>query len=133
MNSIRFSIFAALVLALISGGNLLASESAPGDDTHALAGIGIVAGGDSGKGASLHDHLVVVRVLDNGPAAKIGIKAGDEIIEIDGAKVAGMSVRSAVQNHLRGPLGSVVKVTIVRPGEPKRLSFDMVRDIVPAG
>jgi C-terminal processing protease CtpA/Prc len=127
----------ALVIGLAGLGRFAFAELAtPGDSTHALAGIGIVAKADvplngSARGPRLRDHLIIGRILDNGPADRAHLRAGDEIVEIDGIRLAGMHFIEAVADHLRGPLGSVVKVTIVRPGQPGRLSFDLVRDIVP--
>jgi C-terminal processing protease CtpA/Prc len=88
--------------------------------------------GNTLRGAvTLHrDHLVVRQVLDRSPAKKKGLQPGDEIVEIDGAKLAGMNFKEAVENHLRGPLGAPVQL-VVRRGSQK-ITFDIVRDIVPA-
>jgi C-terminal processing protease CtpA/Prc len=128
----RFGLLLGLALAFILGGNAQASDYSPGDEGHGVAGIGIVAASDGAGGSSqMRDHIVVRQVITGGPASKAGIKAGDEIVEIDGARMAGKGFHDAVAHLLRGPLGSVVKITIVRPGEAQHLVFDLVRDVVP--
>lgn len=63
------------------------------------------------------DSLTVLRVVENGPAQKSGIKAGDRIVEIEGVPMVGdFSVTAPIIETLRGPSGSVVKVGIVRRG-----------------
>jgi len=110
---------------------LRASESAPGDETHAIAGIGAVLSPDvKGNGHQrLHDHVTIREVEPNGPALKNALRPGDEIVEVDGAKLAGMRFADAVNDHIRGPLGSPTKLVIVRDG--KRMTVVLVRDIVP--
>lgn len=132
MNIIRFWLLSILLVCLGAGG-LYGSDLAPGDEQHSIAGIGIVAGADTpGKGKqTLRDHLVVRQVLLRSPALKAGMVVGDEIVEIDGARLAGMSFADAVHNHLRGPLGSPVKLKVVRAGQSKPLDCVIVRDIVP--
>jgi C-terminal processing protease CtpA/Prc len=121
-----------MAFALALGGKLYGSETAPGEDTHGVAGIGIVAASDgASSGSRIQDHIVVSRVLPGGPAARAKLQAGDEIVEIDGKKVAGMGLHHAVSTLLRGPLGSVVKITVVRPGDTERHAYDLVRDVVP--
>jgi C-terminal processing protease CtpA/Prc len=120
---------AALIYCFVLSLTALASEATPGDETHALAGIGVVAVGD-GAGSMLRDHILIKKVIAKGPADKAGLLAGDEIVKIDDTPVAGMSLHNAVQNHLRGPLGSVVKVTVMRAGAG-RMTVDIVRDVVP--
>ena len=121
--------FPSLLAFLFLSGLLSASPSS-GDETHGIAGIGIVAASDAHGSKNLRDHLVVRQVLDRSPAKKKGLQAGDEIVEIDGARLAGMNFKEAVENHLRGPLGAPVQL-IVRRGSQK-ITFDIVRDIVPA-
>ena len=110
---------------------LCASESAPGDETHAIAGIGAVIAPDvKGNGHQhLKDHVIIHEIEPDSPAAKNDLRIGDEIVEVDGARLAGMKFSSAVNDHIRGPLGSPVQLVIVRGG--KRMTVTLVRDIVP--
>jgi C-terminal processing protease CtpA/Prc len=130
MTTLRLCSLLALVFALGLYGKAFASDS-PGNEEHGVAGIGAHCGMDV-KGADvIHEFILVLSVVEHSPAEKAGIKAGDEIIEIDGTKVAGMTLKDAVRHHLRGPLGSVVQVTIKRPGEADLRKFDIVRQPVP--
>lgn len=67
--------------------------------------------------------------FDGTPAAKAGIREGDQIIEVDGKSTLKMSL-SEVAERLRGKPGTVVEVTIRRAGEPKPLKFRLVRDVI---
>ena len=62
----------------------------------------------------LHDHVTIHEIEPNSPALKNALKVGDEIVEVDGAKLAGMPFSSAVNDHIRGPLGSPVKLIVLR-------------------
>ena len=130
MTTFRFCTLFALVFVLGLYGKAFASDS-PGNEEHGVAGIGVHAGVDAKGSEEIQKFIVVLSVVDHSPAKKAGIKAGDEILEIDGTKVAGMNFKDAVRNHLRGPLGSVVQVTIKRPGEADLRKFDIVRQPVP--
>jgi len=67
--------------------------------------------------------------FDGTPAAKAGIREGDQIIEVDGKSTLGMSL-SEVAQRLRGKPGTVVRVKIHRAGENKPLEFRLVRDVI---
>ncbi len=71
----------------------------------------------------------VVAPTDETPAARAGIKAGDYITHIDDALIFGSSLNDAV-DRMRGDPGSSIKLTIVRPGEQKPLSFTLVREVI---
>jgi len=129
MTTFRFCALLVVVFALGLYGNAFASDS-PGNEEHGVAGIGVHAGVDVKGSDDIQEFIIVLSVVDHSPAKKAGIKAGDEILEIDGTKVAGMNFKDAVRNHLRGPLGSVVQVTIKRPGEADLRKFDIVRQPV---
>jgi len=68
--------------------------------------------------------LTVISPLKGTPAETAGIKAGDQIIKIDGTSTQGMSADDAVA-LIRGPVGSIVTVSIVRSGSP--LTFKLTR------
>ena len=75
------------------------------------------------------DTLLVISTIENGPADKVGILAGDQIIAIDGENIAGVGLKNSdVRAKLLGEKGSKVKVTILRDKESKPLEFTLVRD-----
>ena len=71
----------------------------------------------------------VISPIDNTPASKAGIKAGDYIIKIDGVQVQGKSLMEAV-DLMRGPVGSGIEITIRRRGVKKALIFNITREII---
>ncbi len=73
----------------------------------------------------------VVHVIADTPAARAGIRKHDRITHIDGAPTRSMEKKQVVDT-LRGPVKSRVAVTVVRPGEPESLRFELQRaHIVP--
>ena len=87
-----------------------------------FGGLGIEVGMESGV-------VKVISPIDETPASKAGIKAGDYIIKIDGVQVQGKSLSEAV-DLMRGPVGSSISLTIRRIGQKKALNFDIVREII---
>jgi len=71
----------------------------------------------------------VISPIDDTPASKAGIKAGDYIIKINNIQVQGKSLSEAV-DLMRGPVGSPIELTIRRRGEKKALTFNIVREII---
>ncbi|MCY4007174.1 MAG: S41 family peptidase [Rhodobacteraceae bacterium] len=71
----------------------------------------------------------VVSPIDDTPAARAGIEAGDYIIEIDGETVLGMMLDEAVKK-MRGPVGSEIVLTVEREGESAPLEIVIERDII---
>lgn len=71
----------------------------------------------------------VVSPIDDTPAAKAGIQAGDLIVKIDDLPVKGMSLTEAVQK-MRGEPGSKISLTVLREGADKPLVMDMKRAII---
>jgi len=76
-----------------------------------------------------NDLLTVITPIEGSPAAKAGIKPGDQIIAIDGKSTQGLSVDEAVKS-LRGPKGSAVKITIQSQGDKNPREVVLVRDII---
>jgi len=74
----------------------------------------------------INDKITVIDVIKNSPSEKAGLKSRDKIIKIDGKNAIGFSIDD-VQNHLRGPAESSVKVHIERPGEDKLLEIKITR------
>lgn len=77
----------------------------------------------------VHDTLVVVNPIADGPSIAVGIQAGDRIIEIDDSTSIGIS-RENVPKKLRGTKGSKVKLKIQRPSTNEMLDFVVIRDQV---
>ena len=71
----------------------------------------------------------VISPIDDTPASKAGIKAGDYIVKIEDTQVQGKSLSEAV-DLMRGPVGSSIKLTVRRIGEKKALTFNIVREII---
>ncbi len=71
----------------------------------------------------------VVSPTDDSPAARAGIKSGDYITHIDDQLIVGSGLNSAV-DRMRGKPGTRIKLTVVRPGEEKSLSFTLTREII---
>ncbi len=78
------------------------------------------------------DTIHVVSPLSGGPSQKLGIRAGDKIIKVDGENVAGIGMTNQkVVEMLRGPGGSEVTVSIKRDGENELIDFIIERDVIP--
>lgn len=73
------------------------------------------------------DKIVVVAPIDDTPAARAGIKAGDELVGIDGESTQGMDVGRAMQK-MRGPAGGRVLLTIMRQGFSAPREIAVIRD-----
>ena len=71
----------------------------------------------------------VITPIDDTPAAKAGIKAGDYIIKINGEQVQGKTLMEAV-NLMRGPKNSSIEITVRRIGKKKSLNFNIIREII---
>lgn len=73
--------------------------------------------------------IKVISPIDDTPAYKAGIKAGDLIIRINNKLVKDMTLRDAI-NLIRGEPGSKVNLVVVRSGEKKPLQFNVTREII---
>jgi carboxyl-terminal processing protease len=77
------------------------------------------------------DSLTVVRVMENGPSAKAGLKAGDRIIKADSVNLSGEKLNSLlVVQTLKGEAGSTVDLTIFRASEGQERIMSVQRDDV---
>lgn len=90
------------------------------DTAGEFGGLGIEVGFED-------ERLVVVRPLDDSPAARAGILTGDRILSIDGVSTEGMGLGDAVRK-MRGPPGSKLPLTIHRDGFLKPLELVLLRD-----
>lgn len=87
-----------------------------------FGGLGIEIGTEDGL-------IKIISPIDDTPASRAGIQAGDTIVRLDGAPVRGMSVNDAVKK-MRGEVGSSIELTIVREGAAKPLELTLVRDLI---
>ena len=71
----------------------------------------------------------VISPIDDTPASRAGIKAGDYIVKIENTQVQGKSLNEAV-DLMRGPVGSSIELTVRRRGERKALIFKVTREII---
>lgn len=75
------------------------------------------------------DVLTVIAPLEDTPAHRAGVKAGDRIIKIDGAITKDMTLMKAV-SLMRGPKGSSIKLTLVREGRADPFDVELTREII---
>ncbi|MDA7588225.1 S41 family peptidase [Candidatus Pelagibacter sp.] len=71
----------------------------------------------------------VITPIDDTPASKAGIKAGDFIVKIDSVQVQGKSLSEAV-DLMRGLVGTDIELTVRRRGVKKALTFNITREII---
>ena len=90
-----------------------------------------------GIGASIQSYFFsddgdtfVTATFQNSPAARAGLRFGDRIVAVDGIKMTGKPSLE-VRDKIRGPRGSVVKVTIERAADNRVQTVDITRDVVP--
>ncbi|MBN2636681.1 MAG: S41 family peptidase [Prolixibacteraceae bacterium] len=78
------------------------------------------------------DTLMVNTTIAGGPSEKVGLRAGDRIIEVDNKKVAGIGLNNTdVYDLLRGQKGTEVDLKILRKNNPEYLDFTVIRDKIP--
>ena len=93
-------------------------ESASGE----YGGLGLRVGAERGM-------IKIISPIDDTPAAKAGVKAGDLIVEVDGVPVRGMALQKAI-DKLRGEKGTSIDLTVLRDNEETRIDFTIVRDTI---
>ena len=76
-----------------------------------------------------HGVVKVISPIDNSPASRVGVKAGDYIVKINDIQVQGKSLTEAVE-IMRGPVGSDIKITVRRRGAKKAIIFNITREII---
>lgn len=80
----------------------------------------------------VEDTLMVIQPVSKGPSEKVGILAGDRIVNVNDTAIAGVKMsQDEIMKRLRGPKGSKVKLGIVRKNVPNELTFTVVRDKIP--
>ena len=86
--------------------------------------------GGLGIEVTMENQVVkVVSPIDDTPASKAGVQAGDLIVEIDGTQVQGLSLNEAV-DMMRGKVNTPITLTIVRQGKPEPFEIKLVRDVI---
>ncbi|GMR08680.1 MAG: proteolytic complex protein CptA [Gammaproteobacteria bacterium] len=86
--------------------------------------------GGLGIEVSMEDGFVkVISPIDDTPAQRAGVKAGDLVIRLDDKSVKGMSLGDAVK-VMRGKPGTAITLTIVREGEDKPLKIEIIRAVI---
>ena len=88
----------------------------------------------SGIGVSfdiVENKIVVLSPIEGTPAYRLGIRAGDKIVQVDGKPLKKGLVTDDVFKLLKGPAGTLVEVQIERPGEQDLLHFSIERAKIP--
>lgn len=79
-----------------------------------------------------NDTVMIVEVVSGGPSQALGIMAGDRIVKVNEESIAGIGLKSdQVVSMLRGKKGTMVHVSIMRPGFTELLEFDIQRGEIP--
>jgi carboxyl-terminal processing protease len=80
----------------------------------------------------IEDTLVVIQTVTNGPSEKVGILAGDRIVNVNDTAIAGVKMsKEDIMRRLRGPKGTKVRIGIVRRGIADKIYFTVTRDKIP--
>ncbi len=87
-----------------------------------FGGLGIEVGMEAGV-------VKVISPIDDTPASRAGVKAGDYIVKINDTQVQGKSLSEAVE-LMRGPVGSSIEITVRRKGKKKAIIFNITREII---
>ena len=76
-----------------------------------------------------HGVVKVITPIDDSPASKVGVKAGDYIVKINDTQVQGKSLNEAVE-LMRGPVGTDIEITVRRIGVRKAIVYKITRQII---
>ena len=97
-------------------------EEAQTETSGEFGGLGIEVSMEAGV-------VKVISPIDDTPASKAGVKAGDYIVRINGEQVQGKTLMEAV-NLMRGPIGTSIEITIMRKGLKKAKIIKITREII---
>jgi carboxyl-terminal processing protease len=94
------------------------------DYVHGVTGgIGVTFSGQK----DMEDRIVIRSILKDSPAEHEGLQVNDAIMEVDGKALSGYSAEESIA-MVRGVPGTTVELTVLRPEEPERLRFTLIRD-----
>ena len=80
----------------------------------------------------VEDTLLVIQTIAKGPSERAGIVAGDRIVAVNDTAIAGVKMpRDKIMMRLRGPKGTIVKLSVVRRDVKDTLVFNVKRDKIP--
>lgn len=80
----------------------------------------------------LTDTVYVIQVIPGGPSEKVGLMAGDRIVEVDDTLIAGVKMKTTeVMKRLRGPKDTEVRVKVKRGENPNLMEFRIIRGKIP--
>lgn len=80
----------------------------------------------------LTDTLYVIQVIPGGPSEKVGLMAGDRIIQVNDTLIAGVKMKTNdIMKRLRGPKGTEVRVKVLRNKDPELIEFKIIRGKIP--
>ena len=97
-------------------------EETQSETSGEFGGLGIEVSMEAGV-------VKVIAPIDDTPASKVGVKAGDYIVKINGEQVQGKTLMEAV-HLMRGPVGSPIEITVRRKGLKKAIIFNITREII---
>ena len=97
-------------------------EESQTESSGEFGGLGIEVSMESGV-------VKVITPIDDTPASRAGIKAGDYIIKINDEQVRGKTLMEAV-NLMRGPVGTTIEITVLRKSFSKAKNFKITREII---
>ena len=84
------------------------------------------------KQTGFPDTVLVISPVPGGPSDKVGVHSGDKIVKINGENSTGtIATQKFVFDHLRGPKGSKVNISVVRRGSKSLIEFTITRDKIP--
>lgn len=78
------------------------------------------------------DTVTVINPVSGGPSEKLGVRAGDRIVKVDGKNIAGIKItNNDVMRKLKGPKGTSVGIAVFRRGTAGLIDFTITRDVIP--
>lgn len=90
--------------------------------TGEFGGLGIEVGTEDGL-------LKVISPIDDTPASRAGVQAGDTIIKLDKTLIRGAGLNDAIK-HMRGQVGSPISITLIREGVEKPIELTLIRAVI---
>jgi carboxyl-terminal processing protease len=90
--------------------------------TGEFGGLGMEVGTEDGL-------LKVISPIDDTPASRAGVQAGDTIIKLDKTLIRGTSLNEAIK-HMRGKVGSPISITLIREGVEKPIEITLIRAVI---